>query len=204
MGSISFHDINLVGTTSDGTLFPVDCESCGPSVASVPFGDVDSLHLRDSSVTCTKCGNQIEVESADYHFERIAFNLLFDAQITRQQARSFRRLVGKTNDLDWIIERSAQINPRLEQVARVAKKEKEPRAAFKAISFLAMFLAGSTSFLVSADDLWDKFQEGKFFEHSASQDANDVESDPQDKAEDGSEGIGNDKTDQESIKGIGI
>lgn len=180
------------------------CEKCGPSATSIPFQDVEHLRLEDVGVPCAKCGNQVAVADASYSFQRVAFNLLYDADITRQQARQFARLVEKSNDIDWLVERSAQINPKLEQVAKIAKKEKEPLSAFKAISLLAVFLAGTPGFLDTADDLWDKYREGKLFERGASEDAHDIQDNAQDEAKDLSSGIGNDDADQKVDSGIDV
>lgn len=147
------------------------CEKCGPSAASIPFQNVENLRLKDVAVTCAKCGNLVKVADASYNFKQVAFNLLYDAGITRQQARRFQRLVAKSEDLDWIVKKSGLINPKLEQVAQIAKKEKEPSSAFKLLAQIAVFVAGSAAFTLAADDLRDRWLAGELFQAPTSQGA---------------------------------
>lgn len=204
MVSITFKGINLEGNSSHGMWYPINCERCGPSASSIPVSGVDTLSLQDLRVTCVKCSQPVYVARADYDFQRVAFNLLFDAGITRQQARLFARLVEKSSDLDWLVERSAQINPKLEQVAKIARKEKEPRSAFKLLSRVALFVAGLATFTLAADDLWDRWQDGELFQHGASQNAEDVEQNSKGDANNASPQESPDKAQQEFDGGIDV
>lgn len=175
MVSITFKGINLEDNSSHGMWYPINCERCGPSASSVPVSGVDTLSLQDLRVTCVKCNQPVYVLRADYDFQRVAFNLLFDAGITRQQARQFKRLVDKEHDLDWIVRRSALIDPRLEQVTKIAKKEPNPRSALRKLvhiaAYIASFAIATQQIITGADDLWDRYRDSELFEPSPSQNA---------------------------------
>lgn len=129
---------------------------------------------------------------------------LYDAGISRQQARLFARLVAKSNDIDWIIERSGLINPKLGQVAKIAKKEKEPHSAIKTLSRVALLVTGLATFTFAADDLWNRWKDGELFQPSASHDIDDVEDNSKRNSNKPTEQEGPDQVDHEFGDGIEI
>lgn len=154
---------------NDGTWIPIDCNNCGASAASVPFVVPDRLVLEDMNVTCVRCQQSVHITRAEYEFQRIAINLLYDAGITRQQARRFKRLVEKSDNTDHIVEKSELINPAFKEVSVIAKADPEPKSAFKMLAKVAAFLAATAATTVVADDLWDRYQQQELFQNAPSQ-----------------------------------
>ncbi len=140
--------------------------------------------LSDVDVRCVKCGLQTNIPFAEVYFEKSVFNLLINAGISRQQSRQFQRIVKKSADLDWIVERTQTIDQNLHHVAKLAKKEKDPYRALKVVAVIATFLAGAAPFILSYDDVWDRYHNGELFESPPSQQSGDLQKHPDRKRRD--------------------
>lgn len=117
-------------------------------------------------------------------FQRQALRLLIDARLTRQQARRFQRLIQKSDDPDWIVERTQAIDSDLHRAAKLAKEEKDPYRALKAIAAVTTFLVAAGTGVLIFDEIWDKYRNSDLFESHSSQQSDSFHDSPDRKRND--------------------
>lgn len=187
-------EVRIVGLDirgASGTRLPARCAYCGPTEISVPFTGMSSLILADTSHECLKCGRQIRVDSAFYQFFSQTVDILKDAKLTRQQVRRFERATKKDPEASILVETAGRINPQLAEATKLAQKQPNPKSAIAtiiAISKIVLALGSSiTAFgagVITADEVWDRWNKGELFENHSSPSSEQVQKGLDEKASD--------------------
>ncbi|WP_134012626.1 hypothetical protein [Litoreibacter halocynthiae] len=127
--------------------------------------------MSNTTHSCQKCGQLLRVKDAYYEFRERVVETLSQAKITRQQARRFALKADKYTDISTLEFQSQFINPAFAELTRAAKSEKDTKTAIEIIKDVAkicVLIAGTAAAvgggLITADDVWDRYQKDELFE----------------------------------------
>jgi len=186
---LRINDIQFKGSgPHNGSRVELFCENCGPSYGYVPIMPGMTVSLADVGVECAQCKSVSTIPNRIYKLERYFFDILYQGQVSKKQARRYLQKAEKLKDPKMLAFAAETINPSLAEATRQAISKKAFGSLKKVVKafiwFSGIIIAGESASLV-ADDVYDRYIKREYFFQEYYDKNSQIENDTQNGTESG-------------------